>query len=120
MSTFNFTPVDRGTMGFHLSIPEDTVRISSKRISFGESVSKNFGSVSYEDKAGNRRIRIAIATDQYNQALEIKPSAEGFSVAVSEVGSGNGSLPSNFRKAGMPTGDYKLVPGERYIYQLAR
>lgn len=117
--SFNFTEVERGKIGGS-SIPDDVLRISNKRIAFNESVTKLFSATKMKLPGGTDRIRVSLAYDLYNQAIKATASAEGFTMGVAESGTANGPLPSGFRKAGLPAGDYKLVEGERNIFQLAR
>jgi hypothetical protein len=83
-------------------------------------VSKLFNATRYKTAAGEERIKLSIGYDLYNQAIQIKSAGDGFAARVTENGHVNVILPTKFRKAGLPVGDYKLVKGERDVFQLAR
>lgn len=121
MSSFNFTKVERGKLGYGgAPIPEDVVRISQKSMNFGESVAKTLLATTYQTDSGDRHAKVSLAYDLYNQAILLQPADDGFTVKIAESGRGGGTLPMNFRKAGLPVGDYRLVEGERHVFQLAR
>lgn len=125
MATFNFTKAERTRLGSGSNLPEDTLRLSRKTLSFNESVSKSFTSTRYKTPSGETRAKVSIAYDLYNQAIQLKSDPEGFTIAINESGSSNAYMPASLRKAGLPVGDYKMVDpstvnGERNVFQLAR
>lgn len=120
MPNFEFTNVQRGKLGTSLDFPDDVVRLYKRTLSFNGSISKQFNSTRYTTKAGVARVKLALAYDRYNQAIQIKADPEGFGANIGSEGLCNLVLPSAFRKLDLPIGDYKLVRGETNVFQLAR
>lgn len=116
---FNFTQVEKGKVGFSSTMPDDTIRIGKKTLSANETIAKLFHSTRYKTD-GYTRVKLNYAYDMYNQAIQVTASPQGFAATINDNDSLTATMPSSMRKAGLPIGDYKLVPGETNIFQLAR
>lgn len=121
MANFDFTKVTKGKNSYvGENFPSGTARVTRKTLVLGSDGVTHCQTTKYETEAGGERIRVSLAVDLRNQAIQIKPDPQGFTMLVEEGGRAYAQLPVNFRKAGLPVGDYKLVEDSADVYQLAR
>lgn len=114
---FEFSSIEKSR---HIGdyMPDDVIRISPKSgLSFGYTVTSKLG-VIHTNKDDSKFVNVQVDYDARNQALRLTSSPMGFKAMVSENLRGSFRTPLGLVRAGIITGDYKLVEGENNIYKL--
>lgn len=115
---FEFTPITKNRF-FEGYMPDDIIRVSAKKgISFNRSVGSKLGTI-HQSENGAKYFKVTLDWDARNQALRITGSDTGFRVTTNESLGGSFRAPVGLIRAGLLTGDYVLVEGERNIFKLA-
>lgn len=98
----------------------DRIRLTPKSLQFGSDITARWNRTRSQRPAGMSVVRLAVEVSPRDQAFKIYEDALGFTTTIFENGSGQMSLPSGLRKAGMPTGDYLPVEGDHSVFVLAK
>lgn len=118
--SFNFDQIERGKGIGSGGLPEGIVRVGKKTIGMPEDVASKFNSSRYQSQSGDTKMRLKIAVDKVQQAIQLVSDPAGFAFSVTDGGGAFGAVPVKLRRTGLPEGDYKVVEGEHNIFQLAR
>lgn len=114
---FNFEEVKK-TKGV-AKIPNGILRLYSDHFAISADAAGSFQSTRSKSRDDFRigTIRLGFAYDPNNKAIKIKSDENGFACNFYESGTVTGRTPSSLREQA-PVGDYKLVDGQRDIFQL--
>lgn len=113
---FDFSTIEKGSLrGGYAPFPEDVIRVTRKGLIVAPSLATKLQTPGkYETENGDSRTYIKIGIDQRNQAMALQGSAtpdDAFSFHIEDNGRLWCTSPVGFRRAGLPTGDYKAVEG---------
>ncbi len=114
---FNFDKAVKSKFGGN-SLPANIVRVTQKSISVGSDNINKMGTLT-QAKSG-RTVKLSVEYDAVNQALRIKPDAEGWRCWVTEYGTGYLTKGKTVKLLNILMGDYVPHETEPFVFVLAK